>query len=180
MFCHGDGFDAVIGNPPFLGGNLIAGACGRPYREHLIAAVAGGRRTVADLSVYCWLRAHQLVHANGVNGIVGPDSLLSGGNARLGLGLLEQSGWRPYRQARRLSWPSRSAAVSVCTVWTHRWGGADPPDDLRNVPEPPPPAHLWQTEYWRSIETGGEQVAVYRHLPLHAAAGGVTHFTSVN
>jgi len=138
------------------------------------------RRTAADLAVNCWLRVHQLVHDNGVTGIVGPDSLLSGGNGRLGLGLLEQHGWRSYRLIRRLSWPSRPATVSMCTVWTHRWGGADPPDDLRNVPMGPTPAHLWQTESWRTIEIGGKRVHLYRHTPLRPGATSVAHFTPPN
>jgi hypothetical protein len=178
VFRYQGGFDAVIGNPPFLGGNMIVGACGRAYREYLITAMAGGKRTIADLAVYCWIRAHQLVHGNGVTGIIGPDSLLRGGNAELALGLLGQHGWRPYRAARQLRWPSRSAAISVCTVWTHRWGGADPPDELRNVPEQPP-GHLWETQFWQTVEIGGTPVGLYRHTPVLPSDSGGTQVGQV-
>lgn len=165
----GGGFDAVIGNPPFLGGNKIASAFGEPYRDHLIAATARGRRTTADLAVYCWLRMHQLAHSHGVTGIVAPDNMLTGWPdqlcraAQLATDVLEQDGWRPYRLARHLRWPSRSAAVSICTVWTHRWGGADPAEDLRNVPERPPPEHLWQLSASYTIGEG--------HLQIYSPAG---------
>ena len=162
------GFDAVIGNPPFLGGNKIAAALGELYRDHLIAATAGGGRTTADLAVYCWLRMHQLVHSHGVTGIVGPDNMLAGWPehpcraAQVAFAVLEQDGWRPYRLARHLRWPARSAAVSICTVWTRRWGGADPPEDLRNVPERPPPGHLWQLSAAYTIGDG--------HLEIYSPA----------
>lgn len=165
VFAGQGGFDAVIGNPPFLGGNQVASALGQAYRDHLIAATAGGRRIVADLAVYCWLRMHQLVHSHGVTGIVGPDNMLAGWpehphrDAQLAFAMLEQDGWRPYRAVRHLRWPGRSAAVSICTVWTHRWGGADPPEDLRNIPEYPPPAHLWQTSAAYTI--GGGHLTIY-------------------
>jgi hypothetical protein len=165
---HG-GFDAVIGNPPFLGGYKITGVCGQAYREHLITAVAAGKRTIADLAVYCWLRAHQLANANGVTGFIGPDSMLRGANLRLATELLSQDGWRPYRQVRRLRWPSRSAAVSVCTVWTHQWDGADPPQQLRNQPESAPPTGQ-QGTFWRTVEINGTQVDLDHYTPV--ARGG--------
>ena len=36
------GFDAVIGNPPFLGGKKISGALGSAYREYLVEVIGRG------------------------------------------------------------------------------------------------------------------------------------------
>src|SRR5215831_13453810 len=76
----------------------------RPY-SFRTRRQADTRWTVADLAVYCWLRVHQLVHDNGVTGIVGPDSLLTCGRPSLG-------------------GPSRSAAsgppVPACALATRR------------------------------------------------------------
>ncbi|MGI5420337.1 Eco57I restriction-modification methylase domain-containing protein [Actinomadura luteofluorescens] len=36
------GFDAIIGNPPFLGGQKLTGSLGTVYREHLLDVIAGG------------------------------------------------------------------------------------------------------------------------------------------
>jgi hypothetical protein len=169
VFDDRGGFDAVIGNPPFLGGNKIAAACGHAYREHLITAIADGRRTTADLAVYCWLRMHQLTRRDGVVGVIGPDNMLKGGNAKLAISLLEQDGWRPYRHARGLRWPTRTAAVSVCTIWTYQWGGASPPEELRNFPQIAPPAHLWRLA--RTISADGSPIDVYVPvLPREPAA----------
>ncbi len=170
VFDDRGGFDAVIGNPPFLGGNKIAAGCGHAYREHLIAAIADGRRTTADLAVYCWLRMHQLTRPDGVVGIIGPDNMLKGGNAKLAISLLEQGGWRPYRHARGLRWPARDAAVSVCMIWTYRWGGASPPDELRNYPEIAPPAHLWRLG--RTLKANGSLIDVYVPVSRQRPAQG--------
>jgi hypothetical protein len=42
-------------------------------------------------------------------------------------------------------------------------GGADPPEDLRNVAERPPPGHLWQLSAAYTIGDG--------HLEIYAPAG---------
>jgi hypothetical protein len=153
------GFDAVLGNPPFLGGNKVSGELGRDYRDHLISTTASGKRTIVDLAVYCWARMHQLASPYGVIGIVGPHALLKGTNFKLASVLLDRDGWRPYRLTGTLSWPGRTAAVSVCAVWTHQCSGADPPDEIRDVPELAPPPHLWQLS--RTIEAEGHAIGVW-------------------
>jgi hypothetical protein len=165
------GFDAVIGNPPFLGGLKIPGALGRDYREYLVAAVAGGRRTTADLAVYCWLRMHQLAQPGGVAGIVGPESLLrdpGDGHGKFVADLRDRHGWQIYRKVTNLKWPARTAAVRICTVWTCQWFGADPPGEIRNVPEPPPSPSVRQ--HCRSLKIEGHPVEVYERLPHPAKA----------
>ena len=124
VFDYRGGFNAVIGNPPFLGGNSIARPLGRDYREHLVNTIAAGRRTTVNLAVYCWLRMHQLASDHGVVGIVGPDGLLRGRDAELAGALLEHHGWRQYRVLPDLRWPARTAAVRVCMTWTSKWAGA--------------------------------------------------------
>ncbi len=56
------GFDAVIGNPPFLGGKKISGALGSAYREYLVEVIGRGVRGNADLVAYFVLRAHELLN----------------------------------------------------------------------------------------------------------------------
>jgi hypothetical protein len=139
LFAHPGalGFDAVVGNPPWLGGNKLSGALGGAYREHLVAALAHGVRGPADLAAYFWLRAHELVSPYGVVGIVGPHALLRGATARVGRDQLARRGWRPYRQVTTRPWPGRSAAVCCCLVWTHLY--AHPPAALCDRAELPIP-----------------------------------------
>ncbi|WP_446730910.1 Eco57I restriction-modification methylase domain-containing protein [Pseudomonas sp. SST3] len=46
------GFNAIIGNPPFLGGQKISGVAGDLYREYLVCYLADGIRGSADLVSY--------------------------------------------------------------------------------------------------------------------------------
>jgi very-short-patch-repair endonuclease len=47
---EGLGFDAIVGNPPFQGGQKITGAIGTDYRNFLVEYLANGQRGSADLS----------------------------------------------------------------------------------------------------------------------------------
>ena len=51
------GFDAMVGNPPFLGGKRISGALGSDFREFVVRWTAAGRTGSADLVTYFFLRA---------------------------------------------------------------------------------------------------------------------------
>ena len=54
------GFDAIIGNPPFLGGRKLTGAMGTNIRDWLVNVLAEGQSGSADLVAYFFLRALEL------------------------------------------------------------------------------------------------------------------------
>jgi hypothetical protein len=64
------GFDAVIGNPPFLVSKKISGAVGSNMREWL-ANVVAGMSGKGDLIAYFFRRASDLVKSNGTLGLIG-------------------------------------------------------------------------------------------------------------
>ncbi|MEV4212655.1 DNA methyltransferase [Micromonospora sp. NPDC049662] len=150
------GFDVVIGNPPYLGGNKLSSALGAAYREHLATAIAHGRRGPVDLAVYFWLRAHELVCDHGTVGVIGPAGLDRGANLRAWRDHLTRRGWRTYRTEPVRRWPSRSAAVGCRILYTHfrRWiepEFTDAGDDLDQLPhtcdfttDPPRYAETWR------------------------------------
>ena len=49
-------FDAVVANPPFLGGHRISGTLGGAFPEYLVESVAGGAKGSSDLVGYFLLR----------------------------------------------------------------------------------------------------------------------------
>jgi hypothetical protein len=51
------GFDAIIGNPPFLGGQKLTGALGTNIRDWFVNVLAEGTRGSADQVAYFFLRA---------------------------------------------------------------------------------------------------------------------------
>ena len=46
---NGPGFDAIIGNPPFLGGQKLTGPLGSAYREYLVEIIGSGTYAVAPI-----------------------------------------------------------------------------------------------------------------------------------
>ena len=63
------GFDAVIGNPPFLGGQKLTGSLGTNVRDWFVNVLAGGQKGSADLVAYFFLRAMSLLTGAGTLGL---------------------------------------------------------------------------------------------------------------
>ncbi|MEV5693046.1 Eco57I restriction-modification methylase domain-containing protein [Micromonospora globbae] len=114
------GFNAVIGNPPFLGGKKISGATGSAYREYLVKAVGRGVKGNADLVAYFELRAHELLDKRGQTGLIATNTLAQGDTREVGLDQIVASGSTIRRAIKSRPWPSKSAALEYCAVWTSR------------------------------------------------------------
>ncbi|MER7845132.1 DNA methyltransferase [Kitasatospora sp. NPDC096077] len=112
------GFDAIVGNPPFYGAKKITPAAGEAYREYLVEYVANGKRGNADLVAYFALRAHALLNGAGQAGLVATNSLAQGESREVGLDRLEEAGVEIRRAIKSAPWPSRSAKLEYCAVWT--------------------------------------------------------------
>jgi hypothetical protein len=114
------GFDAVIGNPPFLGGQKLTGTLGDAYREHLVGEVGRGVRGSADLVAYFVLRAHDLLNPAGQTGLIATNTLAQGDTREVGLDQVVGSGAEIRRAVKSQPWPSRSAVLQYCAIWTSR------------------------------------------------------------
>lgn len=119
------GFDAIIGNPPFLGGKKISGPLGSVYREYLVNAIALGQKGNADLIAYFALRAHTLLNDSGQTGLIATNTLAQGDTREVGLDQLVASGVTIRRSIKSETWPSKSAALEYCAIWTSRCKLAD-------------------------------------------------------
>jgi hypothetical protein len=117
---NGPGFDAVIGNPPFLGGSKISGSCGSAYREHLVFAIALGKKGNADLVAYFALRAHTLLNFGGQTGLIATNTLAQGDTREVGLDQLVENVITIRRAIKSEPWPSASAVLEYCAVWGSR------------------------------------------------------------
>ncbi|WP_327395289.1 Eco57I restriction-modification methylase domain-containing protein [Streptomyces phaeochromogenes] len=117
---QGGGFDAVVGNPPFLGGKKITSALGGAYREYLVHVVGHGIRGNADLAAYFLLRAHQLLNSHGQTGLIATNTLAQGDTREVGLDQLVANGVKIRQSVKSAPWPSKSAALEYCAVWTSR------------------------------------------------------------
>ncbi|MYW05308.1 DNA methyltransferase [Streptomyces sp. SID3343] len=112
------GFDAVIGNPPFLGGQKLTGAMGDAYREYLVKSIGRGKRGSADLVAYFELRAHQVLSKRGQTGLIATNTLAQGDSREVGLDQLVADGVEIRQAIKSAPWPSKSAVLEYCAVWT--------------------------------------------------------------
>nr|WP_271208611.1 DNA methyltransferase [Streptomyces poonensis] len=119
VFSLRGGFDAIVGNPPFLGGSKITGVLGEDYREYLVEYLANQRRGKADLVAYFELRAHTLLHSHGQSGLIATNTLAQGDTREVGLDQLQSAGFCIRRAIKSAPWPS-SAALEYCAVWTSK------------------------------------------------------------
>ncbi len=102
------GFDAVIGNPPFLGGKKISTVHGSAY-EAFIKYDVEGRKGAADLSAHFVRRAWCLARADaGVVGLITTDRISQGDTAALGLERVCDDA-EIFHARTRFEWPGSAA-----------------------------------------------------------------------
>ncbi|MFM9702114.1 Eco57I restriction-modification methylase domain-containing protein [Streptomyces galilaeus] len=118
VFSLQGGFDAIVGNPPFLGGKKLTGSLGEAYREYMVDFIARGVRGVADLVAYFVLRAHGLLNGSGQTGLIATNTLAQGDTREVALDQLVRSGCEIRRAVKSAPWPSNSAELEYCAVWT--------------------------------------------------------------
>jgi type I restriction-modification system DNA methylase subunit len=114
-----DGFDAIVGNPPFQGGQKITGALGTQYRDYLVRWIADGTRGSADLVAYFYLRAASLLRPDGDFGLIATNTLAQGDTREVGLDRLVDGGMTIYRAVASEPWPG-GANLEMATVWARR------------------------------------------------------------
>lgn len=112
------GFDAVVGNPPFLGGKKVTAALGSAYREFLVTEVAEGRRGNADLVAYFVIRGAKLTSKTGSIGLLTTNTVAQGDTREVGLDALVEDGLSIFRTVKSAPWPGE-AALYVSHVWAH-------------------------------------------------------------
>ncbi|MEQ1947248.1 MAG: DNA methyltransferase [Bryobacteraceae bacterium] len=124
VFTRSDGFDAIIGNPPFMGGQRITGALGKPYRDYLVERLARGQRGSADYVAYFFLRADELLKPHGTAGLLATNTIAQGDTREVGLDQLTAHGATIYRAVASRKWPG-DASLEVAWVWWRKgeWGG---------------------------------------------------------
>lgn len=119
MVDHG-GFDAIIGNPPFLGGQKLTGAMGDEIREWFISVLAGGTRGSADLVAYFFLRAEALLSRVGNLGLIATNTVAQGDSREVGLDRMVARGISITRAIQSRPWPAASANLEYAAVWASR------------------------------------------------------------
>ena len=115
------GFDAMVGNPPFVGGQKITGAAGTDYRNHLVAWIASETKGSADLVAYFFLNATKISRSLGY---LATNTIAQGDTSEVGLTQIVDMGWKIHRAISSTTWPGE-ATLEIAKVWatSHSWSG---------------------------------------------------------
>lgn len=118
------GFDAFVGNPPFMGGQKITGNLGTDYRDFLIRILAKGKKGSADLCSYFFLKAHALLKPGGTSGLLATNTIAQGDTREVGLDQISEQGVCLYRAVSSFRWPG-DASLKVANIWhsVSKWRG---------------------------------------------------------
>lgn len=109
------GFDAIVGNPPFLGGKSISTNLGDEYSYWLEQCHPEGSRS-ADLVAHFFRRAFGLLRTGGAFGLIATNTIGQGDTRETGLAPIMHEGGQIYRAVKRYQWPNEGAAVVVSIV----------------------------------------------------------------
>ena len=127
MFATKDaGFDAVVGNPPFLGGSKISTAFGDEYRRYLFEQIADKARGKADLVAYFVLASYRRLRAGGSGGMIVTTSIAEGDSRAICLDqLIDAEDAVIVRVVPTMLWPG-AATVTVGCLWLHKGSWSKP------------------------------------------------------
>ncbi|HKQ80131.1 MAG TPA: restriction endonuclease [Blastocatellia bacterium] len=123
VFIGREGFDAFVGNPPFMGGRKISGNLGKLYRKYLDEVFLGTRHGNADLIASFLLRAKSLVNESGGLGLLATSAIAEGDTREASLDQIITSRAVIHRASTGLPW-NGSANVIYVLVWIReQWKG---------------------------------------------------------
>ncbi|MBF0245760.1 MAG: hypothetical protein HQL31_10920 [Planctomycetes bacterium] len=118
------GFDGIVGNPPFMGGQKITGALGTCYRDYRVEQIAEGRRGSADFVAYFFIRANTILALNGTYGLIAVNTIGEGNTREVGLDSILASGSSIYNATPNVVWPGKANVVTSSVHVTKRvWNG---------------------------------------------------------
>ncbi|WP_254659468.1 DNA methyltransferase [Mycobacterium malmoense] len=129
------GFEAVFGNPPFLGGQKLTGAMGTNVRDWFVNVLAAGTKGSADQVAYFFLRTQDILSSRGTLGLIATNTIAQGDTRDVGLRRMLESGFTITRAIQSRSWPASTVNLEYAAVW----GGRSPvADDVPRISDDEP------------------------------------------
>ncbi|CZH02516.1 DNA methyltransferase [Legionella pneumophila serogroup 1] len=118
------GFDGIVGNPPFMGGQKITGVLGKCYRDYLVKQIAKGKRGSADFVAYFFIRSNDLLYSKGGLGLIAVNTIGEGDTREVGLDTILASGATIYNSTANFVWPGKANVVTAAVHVTRGdWNG---------------------------------------------------------
>src|SRR5690606_25589045 len=116
------GFDCILGNPPFLGGQKLSGKYGSDFLEYVkytykpIGAV--------DLVTYFFRRIYDIIKPGGFQSLISTNTIAQGNAREGGLDVICNKGGVINHAVRSMKWPGVAAVeVSLVSIYKGKWNG---------------------------------------------------------
>ena len=116
VFANG-GFNCILGNPPFLGGQRLSGTYGHDYLEWLKYQYAP--IGAVDLVTYFYRRIFTVIREGGFQSLLATNTIAQGDAREDGLAVIQDQGGTINYAIRSMRWPGL-AAVVVAQVAVHK------------------------------------------------------------
>ena len=104
------GFDAFVGNPPFLGGTRVSTEFGMGYFDWLKSAFPPAGH-LCDLVAHFFRRTFDLLRTTGCYGLIATKTISQGDTREGGLRIILKSGGTVYAARRNSRWPGAAAVI---------------------------------------------------------------------
>ena len=116
------GFDCIVGNPPFLGGQKLTGIFGNNFAEYVKYEYAPIGSV--DLVTYFFRRIFNILKRKGFLSLISTNTIAQGDARVGGLAVIYQQGGAINHAVRSMKWPGRAAVeVSLVTIHKGKWNG---------------------------------------------------------
>lgn len=114
------GFDCILGNPPYLGGQALSGTYGHPFCEYVKWEYAP--TGLSDLVVFFLRRIHGLLRPAGFTAFITTNSIKDGDVRKDGLEQVMAKGASINMAVRGIRWPGRAnLVVSLVAMHAGDW-----------------------------------------------------------
>jgi len=117
------GFDAIVGNPPYIGGQFIR----RQLGEHMLGYLRERwpkSHGTADLVAFFFLRAFECLKPGGVFGLLATNTISQGDTRESGLDQIAAEGGVIFAAVPRMVWPGMAVVnVSLVNLLKGAWQG---------------------------------------------------------
>lgn len=107
---EGPGFDAFVGNPPFVGGKRVSSTLGEAYRDWLVNLHTEANSN-ADLVAHFFRRAFDLLCEDGTFGLIATNTIAQGDTRASGLRWICTHGGDIFAVRKRVKWPGMAAVI---------------------------------------------------------------------
>jgi hypothetical protein len=114
------GFDAFVGNPPFIAGRFISGQIGEKYFSFLSDTFIGAKGQT-DICAYFVRQAWQYSNLQSFTGLIATNSISQGDTRKSSLDFIINDNGIIYRAVASSRWPG-SANVYISSIWLSHSG----------------------------------------------------------